>query len=508
MATYGGSSSSSAGDTIAAPAGVPGAGSAIVPVRVSGPLCSDVAEAVLVPPPSTRPLRPRVASLRKIVDRRTGLPLDEAVVLWFPGPGSYTGEDMLEFHLHGGRAVVNGVTELLTGACGARLAEPGEFTRRAFEAGRMDLTEAEAVVDLLNADTDDQRTLALSQLGGSLRGLYDGWAARLRMLLAHAEAVIDMGDDEEDVGDGVWAGCADAAAALAAEMRSHLEDGRRGELIRSGLTVALVGAPNAGKSSLVNRLARTDVAIVSATPGTTRDAVAVRLNVRGVPVTVVDTAGMRESADDIERQGIARARARAGEADVVAIVCEAAAGAQEAVRGAEEVAHAVLLAAGVGGRPAPGPGPPPGLPSLAALSAQKHVAVVLSKCDQGEADVEGVTALLAAGGAASVACVPTSAQEGHREGVTALEAMMADSVGRLAGMGDGGPVLTRERHRTQVEHCVASLSRFCEAVAGGAPADMASEELRLAVGALARVTGRVDVEGVLDDVFSTFCVGK
>lgn len=487
-------------------------------------------------------------------DSGSGELLDEAMALWFPGPGSYTGEDLLELHLHGGRAVVEGVTRLILAQTGVRMAEPGEFTRRAFEAGKMDLTEAEAVADLLDADTDAQRSLALSQLGGSLHRLYDGWAARLRMLLAHSEAVIDMGDEEEDVGDGVWSACAETAAELVAELQSHLDDGRRGELVRSGLTVALVGSPNAGKSTLVNALARSEVAIVSDVPGTTRDAVSTRLDMKGVPVTVVDTAGLRSSgADAVELEGIRRARERATAAELVAVVCDVG----SALRGGGggDPSRAVLAAADAvarqvlersdadpssrqdlqeegqveGGAP---------LEALKRLSALRRIVLVLSQADKVSADTtaglaEAVTS--ASGLSPRLSAVLTSLAPGGSasDGVGALEAMLAERVKEAVGDGGDGPVLTRARHRAHLEDCVAALCRFIHAAggaralplaregggadwleglagvqAGAMSADMAGEELRMAVGALARVTGTVDVEGVLDDVFASFCVGK
>ena len=239
------------------------------------------------------------------------------MVVWLPGPGSYTGEDAAELYLHGGRAVLTGVADALV-ALGARPAEPGEFTRRAFLNGRMDLTEAEAVHDLIAAETEAQRRQALRQLDGALGTLYRGWADRLRLLLAQQEALIDFPD--EDLPPEVEAQVLGELEALQREVAAHLDDGRRGERLREGLVFAITGRPNVGKSSLMNALAERDVAIVSAIPGTTRDALETRVVLGGVPVTLVDTAGLRDATDEIEAEGVRRARARAAAADLVIVV--------------------------------------------------------------------------------------------------------------------------------------------------------------------------------------------
>src|SRR5215472_2964589 len=303
-------------DTIFAVAS--GAGQAAIAVmRLSGPASRAALTALCgrVPPP-------RRASLRRLRDR-DGAELDQAMVVWLPGPGSYTGEDAAELFLHGGRAVIDGVAEALV-RLGARPAEAGEFTRRAFLNGRMDLTEAEAVHDLVAAETAAQRRQALRQLDGALGSIYRGWAERLRLLLAQQEALIDFPD--EDLPPEVEAAVVEELAALEAEVGAHMNDGRRGERLREGLVFAVTGPPNVGKSSLVNALAGRDVAIVSATPGTTRDALETRVVLGGVPITLVDTAGLRESEDAIEAEGVRRARARAAEADLVINVVEAGGG--------------------------------------------------------------------------------------------------------------------------------------------------------------------------------------
>src|SRR6478735_5700376 len=287
---------------------------AIAVMRLSGPDSHTVLAALCgrVPPP-------RRASFRRLRDAR-GAELDQGMVVWLPGPGSYTGEDAAELYLHGGRAVLMGVADALV-ALGARPAEPGEFTRRAFLNGRMDLTEAEAVHDLIAAETEAQRRQALRQLDGALGTLYRGWAERLLRLLAHLEAAIDFPD--EDLPAEIEIRVAADTAALADEIAAHLADGHRGERLRDGIAVAIVGPPNAGKSSLLNALARREAAITSPIAGTTRDVIEVAIDLAGYPVVLADTAGLRESADAIEQEGLRRALARAEAADLRLFVFDA-----------------------------------------------------------------------------------------------------------------------------------------------------------------------------------------
>ena len=298
-------------DTIFARAS--GAGTAAVAVvRLSGPHAGIVLEALAgtLPPP-------RHASLRRLRAPSTAEVLDHALVLWFPGPHSYTGEDAAELHLHGGPAVLDGVAEALA-TLGCRPAEPGEFTRRAFLHDKFDLTQAEAIADLISAETTAQRRQALRQAGGALGTLYNGWTQRAVRILAHQEAAIEFSMDDlpSDLDDQARL----AALALGAEIASHLADGGRGERLREGLSIAILGAPNAGKSSLLNALLGRDAAIVSATPGTTRDVVEGRLDLGGVPATLADTAGLRRTTDAIEQEGVRRAEGRARQADLVIAV--------------------------------------------------------------------------------------------------------------------------------------------------------------------------------------------
>jgi len=304
----------SAFDTIVAPASGQGL-AAVAVIRISGPRTREVLEALCggVPPP-------RHASLRAIASP-DGQLRDRGLVLWFEGPASFTGEDMAELHVHGSRAVIRGVVDAVLAHPGTRLAEPGEFARRAFENGKLDLTEVEGLADLVNAETEAQCRQALAQAEGSLRALYEGWRADLLQAQALIEAGLDFADEGDVVAD-VTAKADPIVAKLTNAMARHLSD-RSGERLRGGLKVAIAGAPNAGKSSLLNALAKRDAAIVSEEAGTTRDIIEVHLDLGGVPVMLIDTAGLREAEGKIEAEGIKRALARASEADLVLWVVDA-----------------------------------------------------------------------------------------------------------------------------------------------------------------------------------------
>jgi tRNA modification GTPase len=452
-------------DTIYAPATAAGR-AAVAVLRVSGPR-ADAALAAL----TGRPLPPpRVATLRKLTDPVRGEPLDEALVLWFPGPRSFTGEDMAELHLHGGRAVLAGVVAALAALPGLRLAEPGEFTRRAFDAGKLDLAEVEGIGDLIAAETEAQRRQALRQLAGELGRLTESWRARLLRALAHAEAEIDFPD--EDVPGGLIAALGPVLRDLAAEIRRQLADDRRGERLRDGVSIAIVGPPNAGKSSLLNRLARREAAIVAATAGTTRDVVEVQLDLDGYPVVVADTAGLRDlegrdvegassAHDEIEREGMRRALARAEAADLKLLVLDAT---QPAID-----------------------------PAIQAL-ADANTIVVANKIDA------------AAGAAPKLPGYPgyaISAKTGA--GLDRLLAALSAAVATRLGAADTtAPVITRARHREVLTACAAALDRAL----AGTEAELIAEDVRLAARALGRITGRVGVEDVLDLIFREFCIGK
>ena len=299
-------------DTIFAAATAPGrAGVAVV--RLSGPAAAD---AVLRLTGQPCPL-PRRAALRRLA--WGGRTLDEGLVLWFPAPASFTGEDVAEFHIHGGRAVREALSTALADL-GLRPAEPGEFSRRAVENGRLDLTRAEAIADLVDAETEAQRHQALRQYDGALADLYEGWRTGLLQAVGRAEAAIDFSDD--GVGETEFIGAKAAASKILKQIQDHMDDSRRGEVLRDGLRLAIIGPPNAGKSSLINALARRDIAIVSEIPGTTRDVIALRLNLGGYPVEISDTAGLRPTSDVLEAEGVRRALARARESDLVLLLLD------------------------------------------------------------------------------------------------------------------------------------------------------------------------------------------
>jgi tRNA modification GTPase len=449
-------------DTIFAVAS--GAGQAALAVmRVSGPASRAILEALCGRVPA-----PRRASFRRLRNVE-GSELDQGVVVWLPGPGSYTGEDSAELYLHGGRAVLAGVADALV-TLGARPAEAGEFTRRAFLNGRMDLTAAEAVHDLVAAETEAQRRQALRQLDGALGTLYGGWAERLRLLLAQQEALIDFPD--EDLPPEVEGQIVAELDALAREVAAHLHDNRRGERLREGLVFAITGRPNVGKSSLINALAERDVAIVSATPGTTRDALETRVVLGGVPVTLVDTAGLRDTIDEIEAEGVRRAWARAAAADLVIVVVEAR-------------DSPPPLAGGGWGEGASRPHrPPPPAP-----------------LPQGEGEVVVVTNKIDLGGVVPADAIAVSVLTGI--GLPILRARL-ETAARSLTEGAGPPPLTQARHRAALQEAAARL-------AGARCADLPelrAEDLRLGLRALGRITGIVGVEDILDTLFARFCIGK
>ena len=431
-------------DTIFAVAS--GAGRAAIAVlRISGPDSGTVLDRICRRRPA-----PRQAVLRRIHDC-SGNVMDNALVLWLPGPRSFTGEDSAELHLHGGRAVLRDVAAGLV-ELGLRPAEPGEFARRAFLNGRLDLVQAEAIADLVDAETTAQRRQALRQMEGGLGALLGGWAASLTHILAQQEALIDFPD--EDLPPEVEAALEQAMQLLLDELRTHLADGRRGERLRDGLVFAIIGAPNAGKSTLVNALAQRDVAIVSPKPGTTRDVLEARIELGGVPVTLLDTAGLRESVDSIEAEGVRRARARAEAADAV-IVLETAT------------------------EPAP-----------ADLAPHPLTIRVTAKAD-----------LLSPDAPAAPGGPRISARTG--EGMQDFLDQLATHAMALTHAA-GPPPLTRARHRAALQE---AADRLTAARAAGYP-ELRAEDLRLALRALGRITGRVGVEDILDSVFRQFCIGK
>jgi tRNA modification GTPase len=418
-------------------------------LRLSGP---DARKAVTLIAGGLPP--PRVAQRRRLVDPQSGDALDDGLVLWFPAPRSATGEDVAELHLHGSRAVLAAVMQALA-RLGLRLAEPGEFTRRAFLNGKLDLLQAEAIADLAAAETEAQRRQALRQLGGELGEVYRGWRDRLTRILAHLEAAIDFPDEDlpAEIEDRILG----ETERLVAEIERHLSDGHRGERLRDGIDVAIVGPPNAGKSSLLNRIARRDVAITSPVPGTTRDVIEVAIDLGGYPVVLADTAGLRDSADAIEQEGKRRAVQRAEQAEIRLFVFDIAHPANAAGASAWPGADTILVA---------------------------------NKID----------VVPTAGTDLSPPALPVSALTG--EGIDKLLTVLGERVAQTYRI--EAPVLTRARHRQALEEAAASLRRSFSA----ALPELRAEDLRLALRSIGRITGAVDVEDLLDVIFRDFCIGK
>ncbi|HEY3887516.1 MAG TPA: tRNA uridine-5-carboxymethylaminomethyl(34) synthesis GTPase MnmE [Caulobacteraceae bacterium] len=450
------------GDTIFALASAPGR-AAVAIVRLSGAGTAAALQALTGVRPKTR--RPSLRGLRRPAD---GAPLDQALVLWFPGPHSYTGEDVAELHLHGGAAVIDAVTEALLDL-GLRLAQPGEFTRRAFENGKLDLSQAEAIGDLVEAETDAQRRQALAQLDGDLARRHAAWREALIDALAMLEAAVDFPD--EDLPAEVARGAAPLLADVAREIDLALADGERGERVREGFRVALIGAPNAGKSSLLNALAGRDAAIVTPTPGTTRDVIEVALNLAGYRVLLGDSAGLRAPKGAIEAEGVRRAGALAEAADLRLVVVDVAA------KG--------------------------GLWRDAAALARSGDICVLNKRDLAPRPADGEVSAWANAHDLDIADISVT----RGLGLAQLRELLTARVVQALSGGEF-PAATRARHRQDLVAALEHLARAAAALSAPTEVELAAEDVRLAARSLARVTGRVDPEDVLDRVFARFCIGK
>ena len=397
---------------------------------------------------------PRCATRTKIYSPETDELLDEGLAIYFPAPASFTGEDVVELHVHGGRAVIAGITEALNLIQDCRIAEPGEFTRRAFDNDKLDLTAAEGLADLINAETEAQRRQAQRQLQGDLSLIYDGWRTRLISAIALFEAEIDFSD--EDLPTGLKKQVSKTISDIKREIVNHLNDNKRGEVLRAGLYIAIVGPPNSGKSSLLNRLSQREVAIVSEKEGTTRDVIEVYLELDGYPVIIADTAGLREASDDIESEGVRRAEQRARQSDLKLAVFDGAIWPERDAK-------------------------------TAALIDENTIAVV-NKSDLISDKTKDYLAI--------------SSKTGAGVG-SLLESLKKEVFLRCHYSSEPGP--TRSRHRRALEDCISSLERFQKAEAA---TELKAEDLRLAARSLGRITGSVDVEEVLDVIFREFCIGK
>jgi tRNA modification GTPase len=441
--------------------------SAIAVVRVSGAQAGCVLDALA----GRRP-PPRVAT-RALLRDRNGDAIDDAVVLWFPGPKSATGEDVTEFHVHGSRAVLNTLFAVLASFADVRAAEPGEFTRRAFENGKIDLTEAEGLDDLIHADTDRQRRQALRQLQGLLGDRARDWRKQLIEAAALIEAGIDF-SDEGDVPDDLTASALAKIAELRLQIEETLAASAQSERLRDGLTVAIAGPPNAGKSTLLNRLARREAAIVSPHAGTTRDVIEVHLDLDGYPVTLIDTAGIRETDDPVEREGVRRARDRAASADLVLWLTDSGSGNDFPPEIARQGAVLVWL-----------------VRNKTDLLAAKSDAANPRQLEANSG--QGVPGRL----------FRISATRG--DGVDDLLGALSAFAGTWLGTGETAAI-TRLRHRNILQQAAASLAKA--AAPGGQSDELVAEELRISVHLLGRLLGRVDIEDVLDSIFRDFCIGK
>ncbi|MEM8839308.1 MAG: tRNA uridine-5-carboxymethylaminomethyl(34) synthesis GTPase MnmE [Pseudomonadota bacterium] len=440
-------------DTIyALSSGNPPSGVAVI--RVSGPkalLALDCLTTADLPPI-------RTAKVMTLSDPEDGTAIDEALVLCFQGPKSFTGEDVVEIQCHGGRAVINALFGVFSSLPGYRIADPGEFTRRAFLQGKLDLVETEGLADLINSETEEQRKLAVRQMGGHLSETYSAWRSQLIRLRAFIEAELDFADEEDvpgSVSDQVW----DGVAEIVAEMRSALAKADVGERIRSGLAVVIAGPPNVGKSSLLNALAGREAAIVTDIEGTTRDAIDVHLDLRGMALKVTDTAGIRPTEDPVEKIGIERSFERMRAADIVVWMGEAE---------------------GSGSREIP-------------VAGLNDVIFVLNKADRLSDRGRSIRD--------RYDCV-MSINRG--EGIDEFVGVLEGRVGAFRYESEDA-LITRQRHRECVADGIAALEG---ALDQQLPLEIRAEQLRLASDAMARILGVIDVEDLLDVVFGEFCIGK
>ncbi len=434
----------------------------IAVIRISGP-AGDLALIKLAPQLAELPA-PRYLQRISLFETESNsdqnpVQIDDALAVRFPGPGSFTGEDIVELHVHGGHAVISALMTSLGAIDGLRPAEPGEFSRRAFENGKMDLTAIEAIADLVDAETSAQRQQALTQMGGALSKAYDGWRERLVKAMAFAEASIDF--SEEDIPEDLTRQSLEALKALVAEIRDHLSDNSIGERIRDGFRIALTGAPNVGKSSLLNALAKRDVAIVSDIAGTTRDVIEVPMDLGGYAAVIIDTAGIRESSDLIEREGVRRALDQAASADLRLHLVDSLDAAND-------------------------------------ITPDLNTIVVMNKSDLVSAR--------------EISKIPNGVRYVSVKTGDGLEGLIVEMSARVieqaAHRSKASAPLTRARHRHALEECVDALDRAFAGARAGADVEMMAEDVRVAAQALGRITGRVDVEELLDRIFSDFCIGK
>uniref|UniRef100_A0A182KF79 5-taurinomethyluridine-[tRNA] synthase subunit GTPB3, mitochondrial n=1 Tax=Anopheles christyi TaxID=43041 RepID=A0A182KF79_9DIPT len=428
---------------------------------------------------------PRRAILTKIYHGETEEMIDRSLLLWFPGPQSFTGEDTIEFHVHGGTAIVSAMYDSLTTFPDTRIAEPGEFTRRAFYAGKMDLTEVEGLADLIHAETEAQRKQALRQANGLLSCFYNEMRTQLVQAIASIEAYIDFAEDQ-DVDDDVLNKAVQKIDTIIAQLKAHLNDNRRGERLRNGVRTVIVGAPNVGKSSLINMLSKRNVSIVTSIAGTTRDIVESHYDIGGYPVILADTAGLREGTEDVvESEGIARAREYVDCADLLLLVVDASRIA--AVDGMDAYLSEYMEALGL------------------KANMMSRTLIVLNKCDLLSSDAH--QRLLERHN--SFTCLSCQNQTGLPELLERIKARLEQLCGDPSVE---SPTISQERHRYHLKQCLACLERFLnyfhEADASNRDLAIVTHHLRNAVRCIGKITGTVETEEILDVIFSTFCIGK
>lgn len=439
-------------DTIYAPASAT-AKAGITVIRISGPNAKHAIEYL-----GSAVGKPRFVKMAKIFHPETKDLIDECITIYYQGPSSFTGEDVVEINIHGGRAVLDLTLDALSKIQGLRLAEPGEFSKRRFMNGKMDLTQAEGLMDLIDAETEAQHKQALKQLAGKLGILYEGWRAQLLKIMSLIEAYIDFPD--EDLPANIIDDVTKQVKSLNKEITNHLSDNQQGEKLREGFYVAIIGETNVGKSSLINALAKRNVAIVSDIAGTTRDVIEVRLNIAGYLVTIADTAGLRSSNDLLEKEGILRTLDRAKNADLKILVLDS----QKCDNTPQELLDL----------------------------ANKDTIVVLNKIDLLDNNSEPKT---------NEKAVLVSAQSGL--GLNNLLNEIKEYIQNFFYTTDA-PLITRQRHRENLERCKACLEVFNLQK----DIELAAEDLRLASRYLSVITGKIDVESVLGEIFSNFCIGK
>jgi len=431
--------------------------SGVAVIRISGP------ETKIVIGKMTQEgiLTPRMASLRKINKINTNELIDEGIIIWFPGPESYTGEDMAEFHVHGSRAVIDAIHSSISKVKNCRIAEPGEFTKIAFQNGKINLLKAESIADLISSETEIQRQQAIKIMSGKSSKKFNEWREKLLKILSNVEAKIDFPD--ENLPDNILKDIKSSTKKIKEEIKKLLNDQKVGERIREGFKIAIVGPTNAGKSSLLNYLSKRDVAIVSETAGTTRDVIETHLNIDGLPVIISDTAGIRESKDEIEKKGIKLALRSAEEADLNIVIIEP--------KSADFTGF------------------------LSDLVNEKAI-FVINKSDLGIKNINSKLKKL------NPILISLKNEKNIKELISAIKKKLKNKF-----ITSDDILITRERHRQHLEQCVYQLKNF-EEKNKTEDFDKAAEDLRLATRHLGIIVGKVDVEEILGSIFNDFCIGK